>query len=461
MKILFIFPTTLFKNIKFDIYDKVICIEEPRYYTDFQYHKLKLVYHTTTLSKYYHSIQHKNKEYVCFFNAHLIYKKYKSDECYGYTLYDYTIESKIKKQNPDFQWINSLNFLNTRDEFEQITLKRHSAFYNMQRKRFNILLNSDGTPIGGSFSFDAENRTKLESYDVKKMPEYESSKEVINYINKHFPNNYGECDVMYYPTTHDEAIKALKHFIKYDLLNFTFEDAIYKPNDDTIENAKLFHSMLSPMLNVGLLTDADVMFYMNPILTDLTKKFKDKPASYIKESKYFQLLCSVEGFIRQIIGWRQYMLYIYINNPMIKKENFMKFTKSIPKKLYWTATTGVVVVDDVIKKILKYAYAHHIERLMILSNFMFINEYKPIDVYGMFMCWTIDAYDWVMTSNIFTMCQFSTGTSYTTKPYFSSSAYILKMSNYKRGDWCIKWDTLYRDFKRRNKVLDKYIRRPY
>lgn len=457
MKILFIYPTTLFKNIKFDIYDKIICIEEPRYYTDFEYHKLKLLYHTITLSKYYFNIDHKNKEYIQFKDANLIYKKYKDHECYGYTLYDFDIESKIKSQNPSFQWLESLNFLDTRKNMQEISLRRHNAFYNMQRKRFNILLNSDNTPIGGSFSFDSENRSKLDNYDVKKMPKYENSQEVIDYINKHFPKNYGDCSVLYYPTTHDEAIKALKHFIKYDLLNFTFEDAIFS-NSDSIENAKLFHSMLSPMLNIGLLTDSDVMHYMKPILDLLTKKFKDKPEKYVRESKYFQLLCSVEGFIRQIIGWRQYMLMIYINNPGIKKQNFMKFTKSIPKNIYWTGETGVLVVDDAIKKIVKYAYAHHIERLMILSNFMFINEYKPIDVYNQFMCWTIDAYDWVMASNIFTMCQFSTSTSYTTKPYFSSSAYILKMSNYKKGEWCDIWDDLYRNFKKKHKYLEKYNR---
>lgn len=422
MKILFIFPVTLFDNIDFKKYDRVIVVEDPQYFTEFPYHKLKLVYHVSTMRKY--AKQHK-LDYIEFYK--LDYSKFAGHECYGFTVFDFNVEQRIKKFIPKFTWLDSLNFLFTRDELLKIKYKRQTAFYVYNRKRLNILVNKKGEPNGGKWTYDEMNREKIPiDYDPREMRIYESDNFAIKYVKKHFPKNYGECDIMYYPTTRKEALDALKYFVKYELINFTYQDAII--ND--VNDAKLYHSMISPMLNIGLLTDRDVLQ-----ATDYSKI----PVE------------SAEGFLRQVIGWRQYMLYIYVNNPNIKKQNFMKFTK----KISWLNATGIDFIDNTMEKINKYGYVHHIERLMILGNYLFMKEYRPIDVYKLFMCWTVDAYDWVMASNIFTMSQFSSGPMYTTRPYFSSSSYIVKQSRgYKKNE---KFDELYQGFKKKHPELQKYM----
>jgi deoxyribodipyrimidine photolyase-related protein len=364
-------------------------------------------------------------DYVEFYK--LNYRKYASHECYGYTVFDFNVENKLKTEIPNFIWLNSPNFLFTREELLNLTYKRQTPFYIYNRKRLNVLVDKFNNPIGGKWTYDEMNREKLpEDYQPREMRVYESDEFAIKYVKKHFPNNYGECDIMYYPTTRRESLAALKYFLQYNLTNFTYQDAIL---NNTVD-AKLYHSVLSPMLNNGLLTDRDVL----------------QAADYTKYP-----IESAEGFLRQIVGWRQYMLYIYANNPNIKRQNFMKFTKRIS----WLNKTGIDFVDNTMEKINKYAYAHHIERLMILGNYLFMKEYKPLDVYKLFMCWTVDAYDWVMASNIFTMSQFSTGPLYTTKPYFSSSVYIVKQSTgYTKNE---KFDELYKAFKQKHPELQKFL----
>jgi deoxyribodipyrimidine photolyase-related protein len=167
-------------------------------------------------------------------------------------------------------------------------------------------------------------------------------------------------------------------------------------------------------------------------------------------------LNSLEGFIRQLIGWREFMRAIYIvEEQKQKKTNFWDFKQKIPQQFY-DGTTGVEPVDLTIKYVLKNAYAHHIERLMILGNFMLLCEIHPKEVYRWFMELFIDAYEWVMVPNIFGMSQYADGGLMTTKPYISSSNYIRKMSNFKAGPWCDIWDSLFwRFIHKHKKVFDK------
>jgi deoxyribodipyrimidine photolyase-related protein len=151
-----------------------------------------------------------------------------------------------------------------------------------------------------------------------------------------------------------------------------------------------------------------------------------------------------EGFIRQIIGWREFMLRIYQDSHVsLRNSNFFEFKNSMPKEIL-NASTGITPLDDCIKKLRKSAYNHHIERLMILGNLFLLLEIKPNDVYEFFMRYYIDAYDWVMVGNVYGMSGFSDGGSITTKPYISSSNYIIKMSDYKKSEsWCEIVDALY------------------
>ena len=134
-----------------------------------------------------------------------------------------------------------------------------------------------------------------------------------------------------------------------------------------------------------------------------------------------------------------------LQKEVMKEKNFWQFNRKIPQSFY-DGSTGIYPLDQTIKKILKTGYAHHIERLMIIGNFMLLCEFDPDEVYRWFMELFIDSYDWVMVPNVYGMSQFSDGGLMSTKPYISGSSYILKMSNYKKGDWTITWDALFWNF---------------
>jgi deoxyribodipyrimidine photolyase-related protein len=164
---------------------------------------------------------------------------------------------------------------------------------------------------------------------------------------------------------------------------------------------------------------------------------------------------SLEGFIRQMIGWREFIRGVYIyKGTKERTTNFWKFNKNIPASFY-EANTGIEPIDTSIKKLIHTAYNHHIERLMILGNFMLLCEINPDKVYQWFMEMYIDAYDWVMVPNVYGMSQFADGGLMATKPYISGSSYVLKMSNFKKGTWCETWDSLFWHFmnKHRNFFL--------
>jgi deoxyribodipyrimidine photolyase-related protein len=162
--------------------------------------------------------------------------------------------------------------------------------------------------------------------------------------------------------------------------------------------------------------------------------------------------------LRQIIGWREFIRGVYIAvGKQERTRNFWNFNRKIPNSFY-NGDTGIEPIDDTIKKINNSAYANHIERLMVIGNFMLLCEFEPNEVYKWFMEMFIDSYDWVMVPNVYGMSQFSDSGMMSTKPYISSSNYILKMSNYKKGDWCKIWDSLFWNFM--DKQRDFFIKNP-
>ena len=241
-----------------------------------------------------------------------------------------------------------------------------------------------------------------------------------------FPTNPGNTSSFLYPVTHDEAVGRLRDFLERRLVHFgKYQDAIRK--DEPI----LFHSLLSPALNIGLLTPDQVV---NETLQFARAREGNIP------------LNSLEGFIRQIIGWREFVRGVYtLEGNQQRNINFWGHSRKLPKSFY-TGTTGIDPVDSTIARLQESAYAHHIERLMVLGNFMLLCEIDPHEVYRWFMEMFIDTYDWVMVPNIYGMSQYADGGLMTTKPYISSSKYILRMSDYPRGPWCDIWDALYWHF---------------
>jgi deoxyribodipyrimidine photolyase-related protein len=180
------------------------------------------------------------------------------------------------------------------------------------------------------------------------------------------------------------------------------------------------------MLNVGLITPQEII---------------KKSLAFAKQENV--PINSLEGFVRQIIGWREFIRGMYESKGTEERtRNFWGFDRKIPASFY-EGTTGIEPIDTTIKKVLQTGYCHHIERLMILGNFMVLCEFSPDEVYRWFMELFIDSYDWVMVPNVYGMSQFADGGLMATKPYISGSNYVMKMSNYKKGDWQLIWDALF------------------
>ncbi len=345
---------------------------------------------------------------------------------------DFLLEKRIQSMAKDLGKrlikYSTPMFLTDEDFLQNYFSKQKSylmaSFYIEQRKRLNILI-EDGKSIGGKWSFDEENRKKLpkgfKSPNLNFPEDTEYELEAIDYVEKHFPNNPGDGFDFIYPVTFEQAEDWLNDFLKNRFKNFgDYEDAIDK------EETYLFHSVLTPLLNSGLLTPKQVI---------------DEAVKFAENNEV--PLNSLEGFIRKVIGWREYIRAVYLPEGVKQRTiNFFKFNKKNPKAFY-NASTGIESVDTVIKRVLDKAYTHHIERLMILGNFMLLCEIDPDDVYKWFMEMYIYAYDWVMVPNVYGMSQYADGGLICTKPYISSSNYVRKMSNFEKGDWCDIWDALF------------------
>ena len=435
--IFLIFPIHLFKNINTLKNKNVFLIEDTRFFNDFNYHKLKIAYHRASMKSYYDYLK-LNKIKITYINFNEDIEKFyinisDKNNVHTYDLCDNVLKKKIKKYIPNIIIEKTHNFLvneellkNNLDKFYNGKKYNHQNFYKWQRIRLNILVENN-KPVGGKWSFDSENRKKMpKNIDIPKIIKIDQNeyiKEAKNYVEKYFINNYGSLDNFIYPINHEDSKKWLLHFFKMKFENFgIYEDA------ETTKDPFLFHSVLSPMMNIGLLTDNEVL--------EIAMEYQNKIS-----------INSFEGFIRQIIGWRNYVYGLYLlEGDKMKNMNFFNHHNKLNKKIMWKAKTEILPIDDIIQKIVNYSYAHHIERLMYLGNYMLICMINPKDIYNIFMEWTIDAYEWVMIPNVYGMAQFSDGGIMMTRPYLSSSNYILKMSDYKKDKWCILYDALYYNF---------------
>jgi deoxyribodipyrimidine photolyase-related protein len=448
MDIFLILPIHLYSNIDNLIDKKVYIIEDDCYFTDYKYHKLKLAYHRATMKKYT-SFLEKNKINVNYIEnkgmKDFYSKLNKKKKIFIYDMGDHMLENKLMKKIPKINIVPCLNFLvskeivNTnKDLFYNANTNKYNFmnFYKWQRKRLNILIDGD-KPIDGKWTYDEENRKKLPK-NLKipnniKVIENKYTIEAINYVNKNFPDNYGSLDHFIYPIDHESAMEWLKLFVKDKFKDFgAYEDAI--SNEDNF----LFHSIISPMLNIGLITDTEVLNYVI--------KFKNKIP-----------MNSFEGFIRQLIGWRNYCYSVYILEGETLNKNFLKHKNNLNYDVLWENNINIKPIADAMEQIIKYGYVHHIIRLMVLGNFFLLCQIKPDDVYDFYMEWSIDGYAWVMCTNIYGMSQYSDGGVMMTKPYFSSSNYIIKMSSdYKKSDdWSSIFDALFYNFIFKHQIILK------
>jgi deoxyribodipyrimidine photolyase-related protein len=454
LKAILVFPHHLFEAhpaIEKHADATIVLIEEYLFFSQYKFHKQKLAYHRATMQRYANALKHRKVTYINateaesdIRNAIPFLQKKGYTEFHFCEVTDYWLHKRIYNFQ-DLQCFSykSPLFINSVEEITEYAASKEKLFqtdfYVQQRKKLKILVTEDNKPIGGKWSYDAENR-KAYPNNKQAPPIIFPTKdtyfeEAKFYVEKNFSDNYGiinEANI--YPTNAEEAKKFFKNFLEHRLMDFgIYEDSIVD------KEIYLHHSILTPMLNIGLLTpqyilDATLAYYeLHPEIP----------------------LNSIEGFIRQIIGWREFIRLTYhIKGREERTKNYWNFSKQVPES-FWNASTTIAPIDDTIEKIIQTGYCHHIERLMVLGNFMLLNEYHPNEVYKWFMEMFIDSYDWVMVPNVYGMSQFADGGLMATKPYISGSNYLLKMSNYKKGDWCVIWDALFWQFmqKQRNFFL--------
>ncbi|MCA9508377.1 MAG: cryptochrome/photolyase family protein [Myxococcales bacterium] len=422
--------------------DKIIVmIEDYGLCTHFRYHKQKLIFFLEAMRN------HRDLLRSCGFNVHYselkfnakpipfvkqlekIIKQKNITELTSFSIEDKFFRQEINelciKQNLSWMVYDSPLFLNNEREIcEALSDKRPlmKNFYQSQRVSREILLTKNQLPLGGKFSFDNENRLRLPKNIVIPLiapasPSIHQDK-IVQVVTKFFQKHPGDI-APWLPTTRAHAKKALHKFIQERLISFgPYEDAIQK------DEPFLFHSVLSPLINCGLLTPQEIL--------DETLKNADSVP-----------LNSLEGFVRQILGWREFIRGIYEKfSYQQKDDNFFGHQRKLAASWY-SADTSILPLDTAIKKAQLYGYCHHIERLMIISNIMLLCEIHPLEAYRWFMEMFVDSADWVMGPNVFGMGQFSDGGLFTTKPYICGSNYILKMSNYTKDDWCDTLDGLY------------------
>ena len=388
----------------------------------------------------YSSIEDKSFKLNYLEKLKKILKLKKISEVSSFEIEDKFFEKKItqffKKENIHWNVVQTPMFLNSREEFKNYLSNSKkpfmATFYKEIRKKSGILMDSDGNPIGGKWSFDEENRNKLpKNVTIPKLPkikETSHTKKLKPIIEKIFKDHPGSTKEFWFATEYDDVVKLLNFFIKEKSNLFgDYEDAV-----DQKDNI-LFHSALSPYINLGLITPE---FVIQKVL-DFNKKYKIK-------------INSLEGYLRQVIGWREFMRGVYQSySKEMETGNFFKHNRKM-KKSWYEGSTGLPPLDHAIKNAVNYAWSHHIERLMILSNIMNLCEIKPLVVYKWFMEMFADSSDWVMVPNL-SMGLFNDGGIFATKPYICGSSYFMKMMDFKRGDWCNTMDGLYWRFINRNR----------
>ena len=454
--IFLIFPHQLFKDISLlKKADSVYIIEEYLFFNQYKFHKQKLALHRASMKYYEHYLQENGikTNYIDATNKQsdirIFIHNIAANQNVSIQLYDvcdHWLEKRIietcHSNNIEFKEYATPLFINSKEDLSMyFGVKQkylHNDFYIQQRKKLNILIDENGKPQGGKWSHDADNRLKYPKNKIVPKTKFPAVnhfyKEAIDYVSKNYKNNYGNISEEFiYPSTHLQSEEWLDNFLASRLNEFgDYEDAI-------VDNENiLHHSVLTPMLNIGLLLPLQIVH-----------------AAIEYANKNLVPINSLEGFIRQIIGWREFIRGVYVfKGTKERTTNFWEFKKDIPTSFY-EANTGMEPIDTTIKKLINTAYNHHIERLMILGNFMLLCEINPDKVYQWFMEMYIDAYDWVMVPNIYGMSQFADGGLMATKPYISGSSYVLKMSNFKKGNWCETWDSLFWHFmnKHRNFFL--------
>ena len=359
-----------------------------------------------------------------------------------------SLAAKARGHGVDVEITPNNLFVSNKEEFQRESKGKRSRvmepFYRKMRERTGILM-QDGRPAGEKWNFDAQNRkpasANLEYPPIPKCKPDAITKEVIAYVTKNFPDHFGHADGFIWPVTRAAAESFLDDFLKYRLAQFgPYQDAM------VMGERVLFHSLLSPLLNLGLLDPLEVC---------------RRAERYYADGKV--PLNSVEGFIRQILGWREFVYQVYHwRMPDYANMNNLDAGLALPA-FYWNADTAMRCVREAVEALREDGINHHIQRLMITGNFALIAGIRPQEVNDWYWLAYVDAHQWVVTPNVLGMALYADGGVLGTKPYAASANYISRMSNYCRhcrydpkqvtGNSACPFNTLYWDFLARNDAL--------
>lgn len=328
------------------------------------------------------------------------------------------IQSLASDCNIDLEMQEDPHFYCSRHEFENWVGDKKELrleyFYRLMRKTHGILVDKEGNPEGGQWNFDHDNRKPFPKKGPGLIPPPELfepdaiTQEVIALVEKKFSKHPGSLKHFQWPVTRGQALQALRGFVKNRLVTFgTHEDAMWT---DTPFG---WHSLLSSSMNLKLINPREVI------------------AAVLKAWKKEDLeLATVEGFIRQILGWREFVRGMYyLDMPQMAHDNFYDHNNSLPD-WYWTGESKMRCMQQAIGQTLDYGYAHHIQRLMVTGNFALLAEVLPKNVCDWYLAIYIDAVEWVELPNVAGMALFASGGRFTSKPYIASGAYVKRMSNY-------------------------------
>jgi deoxyribodipyrimidine photolyase-related protein len=431
----FLFPNQLFTDA-LSLEGEIFLVEHPLFFTQLPFHKQKLMFHHVTLCVFQDAARAHGHACTIISLKELEQKPFvellTELGCDNYVFYE-PRDDFLSRELRQLSKIVAVTiqttpaFLTKIDDWNSYrgakkTL-RMQDFYQWQRRRLGILMDGDA-PAGGVWSLDTENRKSIPASVTAPPPfvsDYsEKHRQYIAEAIQRFPQQPGS-DNFLYPVSHSQAAEALAYFLTAKLAQFgDYEDAV-RASDPV-----LFHSQLSPLLNSGLLTPQQVL----------------EAVLHYAETTTIPLN-SLEGFLRQLIGWREFICLTYLTHGRtMRTSNALAHHNPIPTS-FWNGTTGLLPLDHTIQEVLATGYAHHIERLMILGVFLLLTETEPTESFNWFFSLFIDAYDWVMVPNVYAMSQYADGGLITTKPYLCGSAYLRKMTDFPKGEWCAIWDAIY------------------
>ena len=360
------------------------------------------------------------------------------------------LEQAVNENNLNLEIIEDDHFLSSIEEFAIYAKDRKQLrmeyFYRDMRKKYKILC-SDNEPEGGEWNYDSENRKSFSKAGPGLLPAPISfppdkiTKQVIKLVNDIYHDHPGDLSFFDWPVTASEAKTTLKDFMDNRLNQFgDYQDAMWT------NEPWLYHSRLGAVMNLHILHPLKV-------ITEAENRFKSGKAP----------LAAVEGFIRQILGWREYVRGIYwLYMPDYLERNSLKAQNDLPD-FFWTANTDLTCLNQAISQTLKHGYAHHIQRLMITGLFCLLYGVNPKKVHEWYLAVYVDAVEWVELPNSLGMSQYADGGVMASKPYIASGKYIDRMGNYCKnckydpaksvGEDACPFTTLYWDFLMRHEKL--------